>query len=43
MPKRSTLALSTRTVEGLAAKDRDLVFWDRDLARFVMHDFIPLI
>ena len=34
MPRRSTLTISTRTVEGFSAEDRDVIFWDRDLPGF---------
>ena len=42
MPKRSTLRLTTRSVTALPVTGRDAVYWDRDLAGFVMYDFIPL-
>ena len=34
MPRRSTLELSGRTVDGLSVSDRDAIFWDRALAGF---------
>ena len=34
MPRRTGLTLSKRTVDGLAAGERDATFWDRDLAGF---------
>ena len=34
MPRRSTLSLSGRAVDALAACDRDVIFWDRELAGF---------
>ena len=34
MPKRSTLRLTKRIVDGLKADDKDAIFWDRDLAGF---------
>ena len=34
MPRRSTLVLSGRTVDGLGVAERDAIFWDRDLAGF---------
>ena len=34
MPKRSTLRLTKRIVDGLSVDDKDAVFWDRDLAGF---------
>ena len=34
MPRRSTLTISTHTVEGFSAEDRDVIFWDRDLPGF---------
>ena len=43
MPKRSTLRLTTRSVTALPVTGRDAVYWNRDLAGFVMYDFIPLI
>ena len=43
MPRRAELTISKRTVDRLAVEGRDAVFWDRELAGFVMYDFIPLI
>ena len=43
MPKRSTLRLTTRSVAALPVTGKDAVYWDRDLAGFVMYDLIPLI
>ena len=43
MPKRSTLRLTKRIVDRLKVDDKDAIFWDSDLAGFVMYDFIPLI
>ena len=34
MPKRNTLRLTKRIVDGLSVDDKDAVFWDRDLAGF---------
>ena len=34
MPKRSTLTISGRTVEGLPVDGKDVIFWDRELAGF---------
>ena len=34
MPRRSTLTLTGRAVDALAAADRDVIFWDRELAGF---------
>ena len=34
MPKRSTLRLTKRIVDGLSVDDKDAVFWDRDLTGF---------
>ena len=34
MPKRSTLRLTKRIVDGLKADGKDAIFWDRDLAGF---------
>ena len=34
MPKRSTLRLTKRIVDGLRADDKDAIFWDRDLLGF---------
>ena len=34
MPRRSTLSLSGRAVDALAASERDVIFWDRELAGF---------
>ena len=31
MPKRSELAISKRTVDGLSVEGKDAVFWDREL------------
>ena len=43
MPKRSELRITQRVVERLRVEEKDAVFWDRDLAGFVMYDFISLI
>ena len=34
MPRRSELAISRRTVDGLTVKGTDAVFWDRELPGF---------
>ena len=34
MPRRSTLTLSSRAVDGLPAEGRDRIFWDRELPGF---------
>ena len=34
MPRRSTLRLTKRIVDGLSVDDKDAVFWDRDLSGF---------
>ena len=34
MPRRSTLTLSGRAVDGLSASEKDAIFWDRELAGF---------
>ena len=34
MPKRSTLSISARTVDGLAVEGGDAIFWDSDLPGF---------
>ena len=34
MPKRSTLRLTKRIVDGLKARGKDAIFWDRDLPGF---------
>ena len=34
MPRRSTLTLTGRAVDALGAADRDVIFWDRELAGF---------
>ena len=34
MPRRSTLRLTKRTIDGLTVESKDTVFWDRDLAGF---------
>ena len=34
MPKRSTLRLTKRIVDGLKAGGKDAIFWDRDLPGF---------
>ena len=34
MPRRSTLALSGRGVDGLSVAEKDRIFWDRELAGF---------
>ena len=34
MPKRSTLRLTKRIVDGLKPGGKDAIFWDRDLAGF---------
>ena len=34
MPRRSTLRLTKRIVDGLTVESKDAVFWDRDLAGF---------
>ena len=34
MPRRSTLTLSGRAVDGLSVGDKDAIFWDRELAGF---------
>ena len=36
MPKRSTLRLTKRIVDGLGGGGKDAIFWDLDLARFEM-------
>ena len=43
MPKRAELTISKRTVDGLSVEAKDAVFWDRELAGFVVYDFILLI
>ena len=43
MPGKEVPRLSKRTVDAFAVVDKDAIFWDRDLPRFVMYDFIPLI
>ena len=42
MPKRSTLRLTTRSVAALPVTGKDAVYWDRDLAGFVMYDCTSL-
>ncbi len=34
MPKRSTLRLTKRIVDGLKSGGKDAIFWDRNLAGF---------
>ncbi len=34
MPRRSTLQLTTRIVDGLQVDGKDAIFWDRELAGF---------
>ena len=34
MPRRSTLRLTKRLVDGLKVEEKDAIFWDRDLAGF---------
>ena len=34
MPRRSTLTLSGRAVDGLSVEEKDQIFWDRELAGF---------
>ena len=34
MPRRSTLTLSGRAVDGLSVSEKDAIFWDRELAGF---------
>ena len=34
MPRRSTLRLTKRIVDGLTVDSKDAVFWDRDLPGF---------
>ena len=34
MPRRSTLRLTKRIVDGLKVEEKDTIFWDRDLAGF---------
>ena len=34
MPRRSTLRLTKRLVDGLKVEEKDTIFWDRDLAGF---------
>ena len=43
MPKRSILKLTKRIVEKLKAEDKDAIYWDGELAGFVVCDIIPLI
>ncbi len=35
--------ITKRTVDALAAEERERIVWDDDLTGFVMYDFIPLI
>ena len=34
MPRRAELTLSKRTVDGLSAEGKDVVFWDREVPGF---------
>ena len=43
MARRSDLRITKRTVDSLAVEDKDAVFWDHDLPRFVEYNPIPLI
>ena len=43
MTKLRDRRITQSTADGLSVEEKDAVFWDRDITRFVKNDFILLI